>query len=152
LVRALAYTHSIAEQYSPNALKTNPKTRNEEQAIFDSSSLCELPDAAVLFRRYLDSGRVINAYDWFESFRQAMTSEREIQRSKNGSSNGIEVVEQDSSSDGDGDRDEAKWQKEIQARFLRGLHELDWNGLLRPTTRKRDHVARTLFDPPPTSN
>jgi origin recognition complex subunit 3 len=109
--------------------------------LTNSESLFDLPDTAVLFRRYLDSGRVINAYDWFESFAQAMSSECEGTGPENGT--GMEQGGGDESEKGN------EWRRQIQARFLRGVHELDWNGLLRSTGRKRDHVARTLFDPPP---
>ena len=122
----------------------NLTNQEHEAAILDSENLSDLPDTAVLFRRYLDSGRVINAYDWFESFAQAMSSEREGLGLENGA--GMDLDEQ-----GGGDESETgnEWRRQIQARFLRGVHELDWNGLLRSTGRKRDHVARTLFDPPP---
>lgn len=139
LVRALVYTDTIVEP-------TNQRTRNKQQKVtlLDSNNISDLPDAAVLFRRYLESGRVINAYDWFESFAQTMASEHEAPSLRKGTR--MDVDEQDGGDEGDKGNE---WRREIQARFLRGVHELDWNGLLRSTGRKRDHVARTLFEPPP---
>lgn len=73
-----------------------------------------------------------------------MSSECEGLEPENGT--GMDLDEQGGGDEGEkGD----EWRRQIQARFLRGVHELDWNGLLRSTGRKRDHVGRTLFDPPP---
>jgi origin recognition complex subunit 3 len=135
------HTHTITE---PQTAHINQIKKEHKTALLDSKNLSDLPDTAVLFRRYLDSGRVINVYDWFESFAQAMTSEREEPGPEDGTR-----MDADEWDDGDKDDKDGEWRREIQARFLRGVHELDWNGLLRSTGRKRDHVARTLFDPPP---
>jgi origin recognition complex subunit 3 len=89
---------------------------------------------------------VINAYDWFESFAQAMTSEHEAPGLGNNT-----MMDVDEQGGDEGDKGN-EWRREVQARFLRGVHEIDWNGLLRSTGRKRDHVARTMFDPPPALN
>lgn len=127
-------------------MSVTSKNKSKAQGpFFDPTDLSTLPDAAVLFRRYLDSGRTINAYDWFESFAQAMSGERDR---KDEANNDMEIDGEEDREDEDEAGTDETWRKEIQARFLRGLHELDWNGLLRGTGRKRDHVARTLFDPP----
>ncbi|KAF9016572.1 hypothetical protein BDZ89DRAFT_1216219 [Hymenopellis radicata] len=34
-----------------------------------AGSIADLPDTSIIFQRYLDSGRMINVYDWYESFR-----------------------------------------------------------------------------------
>jgi origin recognition complex subunit 3 len=36
-----------------------------------------LPDTSILFRRYLDSGKMINVWDWYESFVAACEVQRE---------------------------------------------------------------------------
>lgn len=128
------------------SIKTKAKHAPDD-TIFDPNDISTLPDTAVLLRRYLDSGRTINAYDWFESFAQAMHAERD-RREENKME--VDAEEEADGDDGKGDGDDV-WRKELQARFLRALHELDWNGLLRGTGRKRDHVARALWDPPPLS-
>ncbi|XP_006455326.1 hypothetical protein AGABI2DRAFT_58460, partial [Agaricus bisporus var. bisporus H97] len=38
------------------------------------------------------------------------------------------------------------YQQEIQARFIRSLHELDYLGFLKHTGRRKEHVVRTVFD------
>jgi len=40
------------------------------------------------------------------------------------------------------------WRLEVQARFIRALHELDYVGFIKHTGRKRDHVLRTVLDAP----
>ena len=41
-----------------------------------------------------------------------------------------------------------RWKVEVNARFIRALHELDYLGFIKHTNRKgrADHVLRTLFD------
>lgn len=85
---------------------------------------------------------MINAYDWFESFAQAMRGEQKVD------GKGDDAMDVDGEEDDDDD-DERR--KEIQARFLMSAHELDWLGFLKATGRKKDHLARTMFDPPPSS-
>lgn len=38
------------------------------------------PDTCILFQRYLESGRMLNVYDWFESFSSALTVQRKRSR------------------------------------------------------------------------
>jgi len=45
-----------------------------------------------------------------------------------------------------GEEDEEKWRLEVQARFMRALHELDYLGFVKHTKRRADHVVRTVFD------
>jgi len=44
------------------------------------------------------------------------------------------------------EEEEERWKVEVQARFIRALHELDYLGFIKHTGRKADHVLRTLFD------
>ncbi|KAF8489850.1 origin recognition complex subunit 3 N-terminus-domain-containing protein [Gautieria morchelliformis] len=37
-----------------------------------TSELTSLPDVSILFRRYVESGKLINVYDWYESFSVAL--------------------------------------------------------------------------------
>ncbi|KAH9039965.1 origin recognition complex subunit 3 N-terminus-domain-containing protein, partial [Lactarius hengduanensis] len=93
----------------------------------------KLPDASILFRRYLEAGRMINVYDWYDSFSQAIESQRS-HLSRGGD-------------EGSG-ADEEEWKMHVQARFMRALHTLDLIGLIKHTGRKADHVMRTVFDMP----
>lgn len=42
--------------------------------------------------------------------------------------------------------DEETYQRQVQARFVRALHELDYLGFIKHTGRRVEHVARTIFD------
>jgi origin recognition complex subunit 3 len=44
------------------------------------------------------------------------------------------------------EQNEEDWQKEVQARFMRALHELDYLGFIKHTGRRIEHVARVVFD------
>jgi origin recognition complex subunit 3 len=64
-----------AESKSP--VKTN--ARSHTNAAADGQiklKLHNLPDTSILFRRYLNAGRMINVYDWFESFKLAVDPQR----------------------------------------------------------------------------
>jgi origin recognition complex subunit 3 len=95
----------------------------------------KLPDASILFRRYLEAGRMINVYDWYESFSQVIESQRSHLAGDGGESDGQMT-------------DEEEWKMHVQARFVRALHTLDFIGLIKQTGRKADHVMRTVYDLP----
>jgi origin recognition complex subunit 3 len=94
----------------------------------------KLPDASILFRRYLEAGRMINVYDWYESFSQVIESQRSHLAA--------------GESDGQMIEDEEEWKMHVQARFVRALHTLDFIGFIKHTGRKADHVMRTVYDLP----
>lgn len=108
-------------------------------------SVWELPDTSILFRRYLDSGKMINVYDWFESFQLVLETQRKkSKKAPSGKARGKgkgkrQAVE-------DNEEAEEKWRIEVQARFVRALQELDYLGFIKHTGRKADHVLRTVFD------
>jgi len=95
----------------------------------------KLPDTSILFRRYLEAGRMINVYDWYESFSQVIESQRSHLALPTGEGSRA-------------DEDEEEWKMHVQARFVRALHTLDFVGLVKHTGRKADHVMRTVYDMP----
>ncbi|KAF8964769.1 origin recognition complex subunit 3 N-terminus-domain-containing protein [Flammula alnicola] len=118
----------------------------------DTKSIWELPDTSILFKRYLDSGKMINVYDWFESFKSVLDTQRThlkelAQRTETpsprkrgkGKAKAQQPIENT-------EEDDEKWNIEVQARFIRALHELDYLGFIKHTGRKADHVLRTVFD------
>ncbi|RKP34654.1 origin recognition complex subunit 3 N-terminus-domain-containing protein [Dimargaris cristalligena] len=86
-------------------------THKEVDAIHHSHD-----DTCVLYKLYLECGRLINLYDWFVAF----------------------------SSIKEGDPRHPS-PKELQARFVRGISELQFLGFIKPTTRKTDHVIRLTW-------
>ncbi|KAJ7126547.1 origin recognition complex subunit 3 N-terminus-domain-containing protein [Mycena crocata] len=94
--------------------------------------LKELPDTSILFKGYTKAGKMINVYDWFDNFRMVLEGQRESELAKTakGKAKGKgKKVEQ-----GDSDDDE-KWKLSVQARFIRSLHELDYLGFIKHTSR-----------------
>ena len=122
----------------------------------EGPAVWELPDTSVLFRGYLEAGRMINVFDWYQSFAAVLETQRQTvfevgdQRQVGGStSDGADRRQTDDDQVIQEDEDEAddeKWKMEVQARFIRGVHELDFMGFLKHTGRKPDHIARTVFD------
>lgn len=101
---------------------------------------------------------MINVYDWFESFAAVLDSQRKRtkQREKTskmstprkgkGKGKGKQKQVEIDSDEEDNEEEEEKWKMEVQARFMRSLHELDYLGFIKHTGRKADHVLRTVFD------
>ncbi|KAJ3760444.1 origin recognition complex subunit 3 N-terminus-domain-containing protein, partial [Lentinula raphanica] len=124
----------------------------------DEVPLHTLPDTSILFHRYLESGKIINVYDWFESFhavlnvqrREAITrsaKERERDRIKGKGKEVSRNTSPEKKGKGTGKKSSrGKGKILVQARFIRALHELDFLGLIKHTRRKPDHVLRTLFE------
>jgi origin recognition complex subunit 3 len=100
----------------------------------------KLPDTSILFRRYLEAGRMINVYDWYESFSQVIESQRSHLVLADGAENAGHGKEEED--------DEEGWKMHVQARFVRALHTLDFVGLIKHTGRKAEHVMRTVYDVP----
>ena len=122
----------------------------------EAPAVWELSDTSILFRGYLEAGRMINVFDWYQSFAAVLETQRskelrgEDQRQTDdspcdGAVHGRGESNDEDMQDGEEIEDE-KWGMEVQARFIRGIHELDFMGFLKHTGRKPDHVTRTVFD------
>lgn len=108
-----------------------------------------LPDTSLLFNLYLQSGRLLNVYDWFEAFAASLGGEirHEARRSTKGRKRVRQHDDDDDMEGANGSPEYIEERKmEVQARFLRSMHELDMLGLLRQTKRKADHVLRTVLE------
>ncbi|KAL0086630.1 origin recognition complex subunit 3 N-terminus-domain-containing protein [Phycomyces blakesleeanus] len=78
------------------------------------------PDSCILYKLYLECGRMINLYDWFVAFGCI------IEREKSPADNPLN-------------------ENEVQARFIRSVAELQFLGFIKPTQRKTDHVMRLTW-------
>jgi len=115
----------------------------------------ELPDTSILFRGYLEAGKMINVFDWYQSFAAVLETRRQmgLGTDQMQASDPPDAApdrppsDHDGVTQGDGEEvEDEKWGMGVQARFIRGVHELDFMGFLKHTGRKPDHVARTVFD------
>ncbi|KAI7896366.1 origin recognition complex subunit 3 N-terminus-domain-containing protein [Mucor mucedo] len=77
-------------------------------------------DTCILYKLYLECGRLINLYDWFVAFGCI------IEREKRPANQKLE-------------------ENEVQARFIRSVAELQFLGFIKPTQRKTDHVIRLTW-------
>lgn len=126
--------------------------QEDEQTI---CSLWEFPDTSILFRRYLDSGKMINLYDWFESFQLEVETQRKAlkqratrqkSRPQSPTKRGKKGKARAAQEEADEEEDLDRWKLEVQARFMRAMQELDYLGFIKHTGRKADHVLRVVFD------
>ncbi|CAG8565300.1 8493_t:CDS:10 [Ambispora gerdemannii] len=72
-------------------------------------------DTCILYKMYLEFGKMINMYDWLMAFKS--------------------ILERDGPID----------EKEVQARFIAGVTELQTLGFVKPTSRKADHFQRLTW-------
>ncbi|KAH9910496.1 uncharacterized protein BXZ73DRAFT_58354 [Epithele typhae] len=122
-------------------------------------ALWEVPDTSIAFRRYVEAGRMVNVFDWFESFALVLENQREHLRRRvrvadgdgktsKGKGRAAAATDGEDEDEEVGEEAEEAWKVEVQARFVRALHELDYMGFVRHTGRKADHVIRTIYDVP----
>lgn len=127
---------------------------NNNIDVDDEETLWNMPDTSILFQRYLESGKMVNVFDWFESFTVVLEAQK--RHARNGSAREALTrtptrrrhAEDDEKNREESEEQLGKWRLEVQARFIRSLHELDYVGLIKHTGRKVDHVMRTVFDIP----
>ncbi|KAK3089676.1 hypothetical protein FSP39_005541 [Pinctada imbricata] len=81
-----------------------------------------MPDVCIVYKLHLECTQLINLYDWLQAFVTVVTSDHE-------------------------DSEEAvkNPDKELQARFIRAVSELQFLGFVKPTKQKTDHVARLTW-------
>ncbi|KAF9931661.1 Origin recognition complex subunit 3 [Mortierella alpina] len=114
-------------------------------------------DTCILYKLYVECGRLINMYDWFTAF--GMILERGLKKDQDSTGdkvNGVSGTAKSRGAKGKPKRTAAKRagtddkepgldQKEIQARFISGVAELQFMGFIKPTNRKTDHVMRLTW-------
>lgn len=77
-----------------------------------------LPDISIMYKIYLEAGKMINLRDWFEAFKVVLEGDRENQQ-------GTDL--------------------ELQGRFTKGIKELKFLGYIKKTGRKFDYVYRQTW-------
>lgn len=111
----------------------------------DGLNATHLPDLSILFARYLESGKMINLYDWFESFASVLDQTTASSRAGAAAAMAGDGEEDAQPLEQDEATDEDEKRRERQARFLRAFHELDYLGFLKGTKRKEEHCLKTFF-------
>ncbi|OAQ35888.1 hypothetical protein K457DRAFT_13122 [Linnemannia elongata AG-77] len=125
-----------------------PPSGSADQSLADMV-LPTQHDTCILYKLYVECGRMINMYDWFTAF--GMILERGEQ------STGVEEPPAKKRAGAKGSRVGSKArtkenantnkldQKDVQARFISGVAELQFMGFIKSTTRKTDHVMRLTW-------
>lgn len=81
-----------------------------------------MPDICIAYKLHLECTQLINLYDWLQAFVTVVTTDEDLDEEK--------IKNPD---------------KELQARFIRAVSELQFLGFVKPTKRKTDHVARLTW-------
>jgi origin recognition complex subunit 3 len=80
-----------------------------------------MPDISIVYKLHLECGKMINLYDWLQSF--------------------LSIVDpQDIDDDS-----KPKVKPQLQARFTQAVAELEYLGFIKSSKRKMDHVARLTW-------
>ena len=75
-------------------------------------------------------------------------TEEGLERTPSPRKRGNKMKQQQQQAEVESEESLEQWKVEVNARFIRALHELDYLGFIKHTNRKgrADHVLRTLFD------
>ncbi|RZC34411.1 origin recognition complex subunit 3 [Asbolus verrucosus] len=87
----------------------------------DSIILQSMPDISIVYKLHLECGKMINLYDWLQSF-LSIVDPQEID-----------------------DDSKPKVDPQLQARFTQAVAELEYLGFIKSSKRKTDHVARLTW-------
>ncbi|EPX72597.1 origin recognition complex subunit Orp3 [Schizosaccharomyces octosporus yFS286] len=145
-------------------MQRNEGSSKEGQSQSESRSW--VPDLSILYKLYSESGAFLNLYDWYMAFSENLqvSSTEEQWQMKPGlkkrkvageeepkGESGRESSESERENEADLEKsidmdEKASMENvELQSRFLFGLEELRFLGLIKPTTRKTDHVMKTIY-------
>ncbi|KAJ3538531.1 hypothetical protein NM688_g6505 [Phlebia brevispora] len=153
LINALLHPDEVVREYATLSLEDTEEPDQDPR----TPEIWELPDTSILFRRYMDAGKMVNVYDWYESFaleldRQRQEDAHNASTSGSGAKGKQKKQKQKQKRKADPEKlseeEQEKWEIETHARFIRALHELDFMGFIKHTGRKADHVIRTVYDIP----
>lgn len=82
-----------------------------------------LPDICIVYKLHLECGRLINLFDWFQSFCSI------VQKNKQNRTKNVKIKEDSI----------------LLARFMNCVTELEMLGFIKPTQRRTDHVMRLTW-------
>ncbi|XP_077289672.1 origin recognition complex subunit 3 [Arctopsyche grandis] len=89
----------------------------------EETILSTLPDLSIIYKLYLECGKMINLYDWLQAF--------------------VTVLDPLENDDDDNERRDIDPQ--IQARFTSAVSEMQFLGFIKTSKRKTDHVTRLTW-------
>ncbi|KAL2315359.1 Origin recognition complex subunit Orp3 [Schizosaccharomyces pombe] len=131
------------EYYVGDEKKIDSEFSNAEKDGKDSISW--LPDLSILYKLYSESGALLNLYDWYIAFSEHLQAGKEnLKEDDNHPRESPQGNLQRELNELDEDKRKLEEAK-LQSRFLFGLEELRFLGLIKPTARKTDHVMKTIY-------
>ncbi|KAF6200551.1 hypothetical protein GE061_004994 [Apolygus lucorum] len=87
--------------------------------VDDDEILPSMPDLCIAYKLHLESGSLINMYDWLQSFNVLVSGKQA--------------------------EDEEDIDLKIQARFTQAVSEMEFLGFVKSSKKKADHVARLTW-------
>ncbi|KAJ6576468.1 origin recognition complex subunit 3 N-terminus-domain-containing protein [Mycena vulgaris] len=151
LVNPALRTAVVAGLAVPHAYTADGEVEAKEGEEIEMEAL---PDTGILFAGYARAGRLVNVYDWFDHFRSVLEGQQRAAMNAKGSGNVNGKGKGGAKGKGKAtpaeEEDDERWKLAVQARFVRALHELDYLGFIKHTSRggggrKGEYVLRTVL-------
>ncbi|KAK4880016.1 hypothetical protein RN001_008162 [Aquatica leii] len=91
----------------------------------ETAILPTFPDICILYKLHLEYGKLINVYDWLQSF--------------------VYIVKPQDTDEEDNEGEERKISLELHARFTQAVADLEYLGFVKSYKRKANHVMRLTW-------
>ncbi|KAM0753608.1 hypothetical protein T439DRAFT_377780 [Meredithblackwellia eburnea MCA 4105] len=102
-------------------------------------------DITVAYQLYRETGKMINLGDWWSAFDQTGFNEEDEEWAAEEDEEELGRKRRRGGSEDEDEEDVKDFGRRKQARFLRCLGDLGFTGFLLPTTRKAEHVIKSVF-------
>ncbi|KAF9972558.1 Origin recognition complex subunit 3 [Actinomortierella ambigua] len=108
------------------------------------------PDTCILYKLYVECGRMINMYDWYSAFSAILERGNKTDADEEGSGEQQKkkrrrITVGSAGRKGKKSEQQPLDQEQIQARFICAVAEMQFMGFIKPTSRKTDHVMRLTW-------
>lgn len=133
------------QPFHPSLLPSYHKSLTQTEAQVQAGEIES--DTAIAYRLYRETGKLINLADWWNAFDQSATNEmsdgegRERRRRED-AEDGEDVEMAEGEEEGE---EPSEQKRRKQARFLRAVGDLAHVGFLQSSSRKMEHVAKSVF-------
>lgn len=142
------HTNACLQKFHPSVLPSFHKALDAPLAPGELE-----PDIAVAYRLYRETGKTINLGDWWRAFEQSAANQPDAAQEDSVKRAQTPKRRKGASDDEDDERDEddeeanedERRTRRKQARFLRAIGDLACVGFLQPTSRKAEHVLKSVF-------
>ena len=107
-----------------------------DQPTIHGQPIAPEPDLCVAQKLLQEAGKVVNLHDWFSTFEVTQPARSSAAKRKGKGKRKATEAELE---------DAAQHERRVQARFVGAVSDLGFLGVIAPTKRKPEHVARVVW-------